>query len=136
MGLDGLLCTQPRVRSRRPGPSGATTIRVSRGLRQVIKRGREGFALGAWRSRAGSPPEPGMGGPWREVVEYTRSEPIVMTFISSAARRFGIAGELFSFLLANKRWWMLPMIGVLLLFAILLAAAQSSAIAPFIYTLF
>jgi len=59
-----------------------------------------------------------------------------MTFFSSAARRFGIAGELVSFLMANKRWWMLPMIAALLLFGILLVVAQSSAIAPFIYTLF
>jgi len=59
-----------------------------------------------------------------------------MSFIASAARRFGIAGELLSFLMANKRWWMLPMIGALLLFGILLVVAQSSAIAPFIYTLF
>jgi hypothetical protein len=59
-----------------------------------------------------------------------------MSFLSSAARRFGIAGELLSFLMANKRWWMLPMIAALLLFGILLVVAQSSAIAPFIYTLF
>ena len=59
-----------------------------------------------------------------------------MTFLSSAARRCGIAGELLSFLMANKRWWMLPMIGALLLFGVLLVVAQSSAIAPFIYTLF
>jgi len=59
-----------------------------------------------------------------------------MSFLSSAARRFGIAGELLSFLMANKRWWMLPMIGALLLFGVLLVVAQSSAIAPFIYTLF
>jgi len=59
-----------------------------------------------------------------------------MPFLSSVARRFGIAGELLSFLMANKRWWMLPMIGALLLFGVLLVVAQSSAIAPFIYTLF
>ncbi|HVP52426.1 MAG TPA: DUF5989 family protein [Terriglobales bacterium] len=59
-----------------------------------------------------------------------------MNFFSTAVRRFGIAGELLSFLMANKRWWMLPMIGALLLFGILLVVAQSSAIAPFIYTLF
>lgn len=64
------------------------------------------------------------------------SERIVMNFFSTAVRRFGIAGELLSFLMANKRWWMLPMIGALLLFGILLVVAQSSAIAPFIYTLF
>ena len=59
-----------------------------------------------------------------------------MGFVRTAARRFGIAGELLSFLAANKRWWMIPMIVVLLLFTLLLQLAQSSAIAPFIYTLF
>jgi len=59
-----------------------------------------------------------------------------MGMLRIAARRFGIAGELLSFLAANKRWWMIPMIVVLLLFTILLILAQSSAIAPFIYTLF
>jgi hypothetical protein len=61
---------------------------------------------------------------------------MAVSFLSSAARRFTIVGELLSFLMANKRWWMLPMIGALLLFGILLVVAQSSAIAPFIYTLF
>ena len=59
-----------------------------------------------------------------------------MSFFRVAVRRFGIAGELFSFFWNNKRWWMLPMLGVLFLFAILLILAQSSVIAPFIYTLF
>jgi hypothetical protein len=45
-------------------------------------------------------------------------------------------GELFSFLWANKLWWMTPVVVVLLLFAGLLFLAQSSALAPFVYTLF
>jgi hypothetical protein len=57
-------------------------------------------------------------------------------FLRTAARRFGIAGELLSFFWTNKRWWMIPVVSVLFLFAILLILAQSSAIAPFIYTLF
>lgn len=48
-----------------------------------------------------------------------------MSFFQSARRRLGIAGELLAFFAANKRWWMLPII-----------LAQSSAIAPFIYTPF
>ncbi len=44
--------------------------------------------------------------------------------------------ELFAFLWANKLWWMTPVIVVLLLFAGLMFLAQSSALAPFIYTLF
>jgi len=56
--------------------------------------------------------------------------------IRAAGRRAGIIGELFVFLWERKLWWMLPMVSVLLLLGILLIFAQSSAIAPFIYTLF
>jgi hypothetical protein len=59
-----------------------------------------------------------------------------MGFIQIAQRRFGIAGELISFFARNKRWWMLPMIFVVLLLGVVLILAQSSVIAPFIYTLF
>jgi hypothetical protein len=59
-----------------------------------------------------------------------------MSLLKTAGRRFGIAGELLNFLMSNKRWWLVPMITVLLLFGIMLILAQSSAIAPFIYTLF
>jgi hypothetical protein len=59
-----------------------------------------------------------------------------MNFILVARRRFGIVGELFSFFLGHKRWWMLPMITVLLLLGVFILLAQSSAIAPFLYTLF
>jgi len=45
-------------------------------------------------------------------------------------------GELFSFPWANKLWWMAPVVVVLLLFAGLMFLAQSSALAPFVYTLF
>ena len=59
-----------------------------------------------------------------------------MGFVRIAKRRFGIAGELLSFFWSNKRWWMLPITIVLFLFGALLMLAQSSAIAPFIYTFF
>ena len=59
-----------------------------------------------------------------------------MGFIQVAQRRFGIAGELLSFFARNKRWWMLPMIFVVLILGVVLILAQSSVIAPFIYTLF
>lgn len=53
-----------------------------------------------------------------------------MSFLKIATRRFGIAGELLSFFMANKRWWLVPMVTVLLLFGVLMILAQSSAIAP------
>lgn len=50
--------------------------------------------------------------------------------------KFSIAGELFGFLWKEKMWWMIPMVFVLLLLGGIIMFAQSSAIAPFIYTLF
>jgi hypothetical protein len=50
--------------------------------------------------------------------------------------RFGIAGELLSFLWQRKLWWLIPMVLVLLAFGGLMVTAQSSALGPFIYTLF
>lgn len=52
------------------------------------------------------------------------------------ARRVGIMGELMQFLWVRKLWWMTPMVVILLLLGIVIIFAQSSAIAPFIYTLF
>jgi len=52
------------------------------------------------------------------------------------ASRFGIMGELLGFLWERKLWWLIPMMVVLLAFGALMLFAQSSAIAPFIYTLF
>lgn len=40
------------------------------------------------------------------------------------------------FLSQRKRFWLLPMLIVLLLFGALLAVAHGTAVAPFIYTLF
>ena len=59
-----------------------------------------------------------------------------MSFVQIARRRFGIAGELLAFFWSNKRWWMVPMVVVLFIVGALIIVAQSSAIAPFIYTLF
>jgi len=50
--------------------------------------------------------------------------------------KLGIFGELLVFLWRRKLWWMIPMIVVLILFGLLLIFTQSSAVAPFIYTLF
>jgi len=47
-----------------------------------------------------------------------------------------IAVEFFEFLRYNKKWWLFPIIFMLLLLGILIVFTQSSALAPFIYTLF
>jgi hypothetical protein len=45
-------------------------------------------------------------------------------------------GELWQFLRARKKFWLLPIILVMLVLGGLLVLAQGSAVAPFIYTLF
>lgn len=47
-----------------------------------------------------------------------------------------IVTELWAFLRTRKKFWLLPIITMMLIFGALLVLAQSSAIAPFIYTLF
>lgn len=44
--------------------------------------------------------------------------------------------EFWLFLKQNKKFWLLPMILVLLMMGILLVLAQTSALAPFIYSIF
>jgi hypothetical protein len=44
--------------------------------------------------------------------------------------------ELLQFLKVRKKFWLLPIIIVMLVFGGLIILAQGSAIAPFIYTLF
>ncbi len=48
----------------------------------------------------------------------------------------GIIRELWSFLKVRKKWWLLPIIIVMLLVGTLLVFAQGSVLAPFIYTIF
>ena len=59
-----------------------------------------------------------------------------MRFLDELVNRTGILGELFGFFWNNKWWWLTPMLLVLFVFGGLIVFAQSSAIAPFIYTLF
>ncbi len=59
-----------------------------------------------------------------------------MKFTEDLTNRLGIAGELLGFLWERKLWWLIPMVLVLLAFGGLLVTAQSSALGPFIYTLF
>jgi hypothetical protein len=59
-----------------------------------------------------------------------------MNSARTAASRFEIVGSVFSFFWSKKRWWLVPMLVALFLLGVLIVLAQSSAVAPFIYTLF
>ena len=47
-----------------------------------------------------------------------------------------LPAEIWAFLRVRKKWWLGPIILVLVLFGGLLVLAQGSAVAPFIYTIF
>ena len=44
--------------------------------------------------------------------------------------------ELFAYMGARKKWWLLPILIVVLIFGGVLILVQGSAVAPFIYTIF
>jgi hypothetical protein len=48
----------------------------------------------------------------------------------------GLARELWAFMRVRKKWWLAPILVILLLVSLLLVFAQGSALAPFIYTIF
>jgi Family of unknown function (DUF5989) len=47
-----------------------------------------------------------------------------------------VISELFEFLLTRKKFWLIPLLAIFLLFGSLLVLSQGSVVAPFIYTLF
>ena len=47
----------------------------------------------------------------------------------------GILGELWGFMKHNKKWWLLPILVILLIFGVLILLS-GTGLAPFIYTLF
>ena len=44
--------------------------------------------------------------------------------------------DVFGFFGARKKYWLMPLVAVLLAFGLLITLTSGSAIAPFIYTLF
>jgi hypothetical protein len=47
-----------------------------------------------------------------------------------------LAREFWQYMKTRKKWWLLPVLVVLILIGFLLVFAQGSALAPFIYTVF
>jgi hypothetical protein len=54
---------------------------------------------------------------------------------ASRPRRRSIGSEFIAYLMQNKKWWMIPILVMILLLAIVLLFGSSPA-APFIYPLF
>jgi hypothetical protein len=47
-----------------------------------------------------------------------------------------LLAELWAYMRVRKKWWLLPPVLLLLLVGLLVAFAQGSALAPFLYTIF
>jgi hypothetical protein len=50
--------------------------------------------------------------------------------------RVQVLRELWEFMKERKKWWLGPILVVLLLLSLIIVLTQGSALAPFIYTLF
>ena len=59
-----------------------------------------------------------------------------MKFLRNLTSRLTIFAELWEFMRIRKKWWLGPIVFILLLFGIFIVLTQGSALAPFIYTLF
>jgi hypothetical protein len=70
-------------------------------------------------------------------VEVTMSDKIVNEFEKAALDQSDIStlSEIWYFLRQNKKWWLLPILAILLLLGFLMILSGTAA-APFIYTLF
>lgn len=59
-----------------------------------------------------------------------------MPIFKRTRERLKIFGELWAFMKERKKWWLGPIIFVLLLLGVFIVLTSGSALAPFIYTLF
>ncbi len=50
--------------------------------------------------------------------------------------RLSILAEFWDFLKVRKKWWLGPIILILVMMSLLIILTEGSAVAPFIYTLF
>jgi len=49
--------------------------------------------------------------------------------------KFSIFFEIWQFMRIRKKWWLFPLLFILLLLGLILVFAQTSPLAPFIYTI-
>jgi hypothetical protein len=50
--------------------------------------------------------------------------------------RLGIFSELYRFMSVRKKWWLAPILLLLVMLSLLIVLTEGTALAPFIYTLF
>ena len=60
----------------------------------------------------------------------------IMAKSSKSNEKIGIISEFWDFLKTRKKWWLGPIVLIMLLMGLLIVLTEGSAVAPFIYTLF
>ncbi|MZH45917.1 MAG: hypothetical protein F3739_02575 [Nitrospinae bacterium] len=55
---------------------------------------------------------------------------------SKSDNKFSLIAEFCDFLKTRKKWWLGPIVFIMLLMGLLIVLTEGSAVAPFIYTLF
>ncbi len=59
-----------------------------------------------------------------------------MKFTKNLASRLSIFSELWAFMRTRKKWWLGPIIVILVFLSLVIVLTEGSALAPFIYSLF
>jgi hypothetical protein len=67
--------------------------------------------------------------------ESLKSDPMEMP-IPPAVQSSSVFSEFWLFLKEEKKWWLAPLVVVLLGLSVMIVFAEGSAIAPFIYSIF
>ena len=71
------------------------------------------------------------------MAQVERPQTAADRFARDAQGKSGsVLADCWYFIRHSKKWWLTPVLVILLLFSILIVLTESSAIAPFIYTLF
>ena len=60
----------------------------------------------------------------------------IMTNTAGPNNKMDIIKEFWDFLKTRKKWWLAPIVIIMLLMGLLIILTEGSAVAPFIYTLF
>jgi hypothetical protein len=82
-------------------------------------------------ARAGSSPRNGS-------IAVAKSDTVfrVPRGLMPRSKVLALVGEFWSFLRVRKKWWLAPIVIIMLLFGSLIVLTHGSALAPFIYTVF
>ncbi|OGL39954.1 MAG: hypothetical protein A2042_00350 [Candidatus Schekmanbacteria bacterium GWA2_38_11] len=59
-----------------------------------------------------------------------------MSFSENLKDKFSIFSELWQFMKVRKKWWLGPILLILLILSLLIVFTEGSALAPFIYAIF